>query len=355
MTSSASRTTCAHDSSVPRRRRGTCRSISSTPTRSFAPSRSTSETATAVERVFATNRVDVVIHTAAQPSHDWAASDPQTDFGVNANGTLNLLEATRHHAPDATFIFTSTNKVYGDLPNYLPLDRARIAPGAARGPSLRRRDRHDDVDRPIDALALRRLQGRVRSARPGVRPLLRHEHGLLPLRLPHRPQSCRHSAPRVPVVPDALHHDRRRRTASAATAASRSATTSTAPTSSPPSPPSTTTRAARAVYNMGGGRVSNCSMLEAICAVRGDRRQRAELDARRSRRAWAITAGGSATSAPFQADYPDVVEIQHDVRAILEQIYAHQPRALGSSRLSRLVSRRTPRHEVTRGPSVADI
>jgi CDP-paratose 2-epimerase len=62
-----------------------------------------------------------VIHTAAQPSHDWAASDPQTDFGVNANGTLNLLEATRRVRPEATFIFTSTNKVYGDTPNFLPL------------------------------------------------------------------------------------------------------------------------------------------------------------------------------------------------------------------------------------------
>lgn len=65
--------------------------------------------------------IELVIHTAAQPSHDWAASDPQTDFQVNANGTLNLLEATRKHAPDATFIFCSTNKVYGDLPNQLPL------------------------------------------------------------------------------------------------------------------------------------------------------------------------------------------------------------------------------------------
>jgi CDP-paratose 2-epimerase len=63
-----------------------------------------------------------VIHTAAQPSHDWAASDPQTDFGVNANGTLNLLEATRRVQPAATFIFTSTNKVYGDTPNFLPLE-----------------------------------------------------------------------------------------------------------------------------------------------------------------------------------------------------------------------------------------
>jgi CDP-paratose 2-epimerase len=76
-----------------------------------------------VDDVFAQHGRDiaVVVHTAAQPSHDWAASDPQVDFGVNANGTLNLLEATRRHAPDASFIFTSTNKVYGDTPNRLPL------------------------------------------------------------------------------------------------------------------------------------------------------------------------------------------------------------------------------------------
>jgi CDP-paratose 2-epimerase len=66
-------------------------------------------------------QIELVVHTAAQPSHDWAARDPQIDFGVNAVGTLNLLQATRQHCPDATFIFTSTNKVYGDRPNYLPL------------------------------------------------------------------------------------------------------------------------------------------------------------------------------------------------------------------------------------------
>jgi CDP-paratose 2-epimerase len=65
--------------------------------------------------------IELIVHTAAQPSHDWAASDPATDFGVNATGTLNLLQAAREHAPDATFVFTSTNKVYGDRPNFLPL------------------------------------------------------------------------------------------------------------------------------------------------------------------------------------------------------------------------------------------
>ncbi len=62
-----------------------------------------------------------VIHCAAQPSHDWAARDPLVDFTVNANGTLTLLEATRKNAPAAVFIFVSTNKVYGDRPNRLPL------------------------------------------------------------------------------------------------------------------------------------------------------------------------------------------------------------------------------------------
>jgi CDP-paratose 2-epimerase len=78
----------------------------------------------AVSRVFADNAagLELVIHTAAQPSHDWAASEPLTDFSVNATGTINMLEATRLHRPDATFIFTSTNKVYGDRPNLLPLE-----------------------------------------------------------------------------------------------------------------------------------------------------------------------------------------------------------------------------------------
>lgn len=76
-----------------------------------------------IERIFReqAGKIELVVHTAAQPSHDWAASEPQTDFGVNANGTLNLLEAARAHCPDAPFVHCSTNKVYGDTPNRLPL------------------------------------------------------------------------------------------------------------------------------------------------------------------------------------------------------------------------------------------
>lgn len=77
----------------------------------------------AVGAVFARYGKDIsaIVHCAAQPSHDWAARDPVTDFTVNANGTLTLLEAARKHSPDAVFIFVSTNKVYGDRPNTLPL------------------------------------------------------------------------------------------------------------------------------------------------------------------------------------------------------------------------------------------
>lgn len=77
----------------------------------------------AIQRIFKRYQRDIalVIHTAGQPSHEWAALQPATDFTVNANGTLALLEATRLYAPEAVFIFTSSNKVYGDQPNFLPL------------------------------------------------------------------------------------------------------------------------------------------------------------------------------------------------------------------------------------------
>lgn len=76
-----------------------------------------------IERLFQQHgdAVTAVIHAAAQPSHDWAGEHPDVDFSVNALGTLNLLEATRLHAREAAFVFLSTNKVYGDAPNRLPL------------------------------------------------------------------------------------------------------------------------------------------------------------------------------------------------------------------------------------------
>jgi CDP-paratose 2-epimerase len=85
-------------------------------------------------------RLGAIVHTAAQPSHDWAARDPQLDFTVNANGTLNLLEAARNFCPETPFVFISTNKVYGDTPNLLPLRelplRWEIEPGHEYEPGI---------------------------------------------------------------------------------------------------------------------------------------------------------------------------------------------------------------------------
>jgi CDP-paratose 2-epimerase len=98
--------------------------------------------ASAVAELFKRHRghIEAIVHTASQPSHDWAARDPQTDFRVNANGTLNLLEAAREFSPEAPFIFTSTNKVYGDTPNRLPLrelpKRWEIEPGHEYEPGI---------------------------------------------------------------------------------------------------------------------------------------------------------------------------------------------------------------------------
>jgi CDP-paratose 2-epimerase len=80
---------------------------------------------TEIERVFRRERrrIELIVHTAAQPAHDWAARDPRTDFSVNAGGTLNLLEVARQYCHDATFVYCSTSKVYGARPNDLPLER----------------------------------------------------------------------------------------------------------------------------------------------------------------------------------------------------------------------------------------
>lgn len=75
----------------------------------------------ALDQLFSSHKFDLIIHCAAQPSHDKARDIPILDFEVNALGTLNLLEATRKHCPEAVFLFMSTNKVYGDSPNELPL------------------------------------------------------------------------------------------------------------------------------------------------------------------------------------------------------------------------------------------
>jgi CDP-paratose 2-epimerase len=272
-----------------------------------------------VSRVFAEHakEVELVIHTAAQPSHDWAASDPQVDFGVNANGTLNLLEATRRHAPSATFVFCSTNKVYGDLPNELPLveleQRLELAEDHLYYKGI---DTTMSIDRSTHSLfgvskaaadLLVQEYGRYFGMptvcfRGGCLTGPNHAgtqlHGFLSYLM-----RCTMTSERYTVfgyggkqVRDNIHSADLVR---AFEAFHRS-----------PKP--------AAVYNIGGGRQSNCSMLEAIdlCEEIAGR----ELDwtlgeeNRIGDHKWWIS-----DVEPFKRDYPGW-DITHDVRDILTQI-----------------------------------
>ena len=219
----------------------------------------------AIDRLFRRHgaSVAVVVHAAAQPSHDWAARDPRTDFSVNADGTLNLLEATRHHCPDAPFLFVSTNKVYGDTPNRLPLVSGRPAGRWRKTMPTRTRHRRGNEPGRVHAQPVRGVQGRRRPDGAGVRPLLRSQDRLPAGRLPDRARPRRaelhgflaylmkcvvEGRPyRVfgyggKQVRDNIHaHD----FATALWAVFRAPRVA-------------------AVYNLGGGRHANCSMLEAI-------------------------------------------------------------------------------------------
>ena len=256
-----------------------------------------------------------------QPSHDWAASEPFTDFDVNAGGTLNLLEATRLHAPDATFIFTSTNKVYGDTPNALPLHRARDALGDRPG------HRYADgigEDMSIDG-CLHSLFGASKVAAD----VMVQEYGrYFGLRTAcfrggtlTGPQHAGGRAARLPRLPDALRADRAASTRSSATRASRCATRSTAHDlvsafdaffRAPARRPRSTTSAA--------GALSNCSMLEAIALVPA-RSPAASSTGRTTRPTGsATTSGGSARMRRFAGHYPEWRQ-EYDVPRILHEIY----------------------------------
>ena len=249
--------------------------------------------------------IELVVHTAAQPSHDWAASDPQTDFSVNANGTLNLLEATRA-APPRRDVHLHSRPTRSTA--------TRRTSCRSRSPSTRLELPEDheyfggiDTTMSIDgshALAVRRLQGRRRPDGAGVRPLLRHADRLLPRRLPDRPPARRRAAARLPRLPDEVHRHRRPRTRSSATAASRCATTSTPTTSCAPSTPSTPRRAPAAVYNLGGGRgrTARCSRRSPLCERIAGRKL--DWTTVATRRGSATTAGGSPTSRAFRARLP---------------------------------------------------
>ncbi len=188
----------------------------------------------AVSRVFRDRRgeIELIVHAAAQPSHDWAASDPLTDFTVNANGTLNLLQAVAHvHAGRDVHLHVDEQGLWRPAERAAAC-RAGNTPRVARRAQVSRRDRHDDVDRLVHAFALRCLEGGRGSAGPGIRPLLRHADRVLPRRLSQRPEPCGRPPPRFPVLPHAVHALRATRTSSRGTRRSRSGTTSTAPISS---------------------------------------------------------------------------------------------------------------------------
>ena len=257
-TSSASRTTCGRVLWPAPRPRTRPNGSPSSDDR-FARSSSTSATRRASTRFAETRRrSNWSIHTAAQPITRLGRANPQVDFAVNANGTLNLLEATRRHAPDATFIFCSTNKVYGDLPNQssaqsrpnaleLPAGHRYFAASTRRCRSTPRRTRCSACPR------------RRRPDGAGIRAILRNANGLLPRRLSDRAEPLGHelhgflSYLMRCTMTGHLHRVRLRR-------ASRFATTSIPPIWSPRSRRSTGPEPA-AVYNIGGGRraTARCS------------------------------------------------------------------------------------------------
>jgi CDP-paratose 2-epimerase len=264
--------------------------------------------------------LELVIHTAAQPSHDWAASDPHTDFSVNATGTLNLLEAHRRTVPDATFIFMSTNKVYGDRPNFLPLEETATR---LELPEDHRYFGGVDTSMSIDG-TMHSLFGVSKAAadlmvqeygryfdiptvcfRGGCLTGPAHAgaklHGFLSYLM-----RCTVTGERYTVfgyggkqVRDNIHSSDVVTAMEAFHAAPRAA----------------------AVYNLGGGRASNCSMLEAIAAC--ERIAGRELDyelsdqARMGDHRWWIS-----DLAEWERDHPGWT-LEYDLETTLREIHDH--------------------------------
>jgi CDP-paratose 2-epimerase len=262
--------------------------------------------------------IELVVHTAAQPSHDWAAREPFTDFDINAVGTLNVLEATRLHAPEAVVIFTSTNKVYGDTPNALPYveleKRWELEPGHRFEQGI---DESMSIDTSLHSLfgaskvaadVLVQEYGRyfdLRTAcfRGGTLTGPNHAaaelHGFLAY-------VVRCAMTRTPYtifgyqgkqVRDAIHSSDLINAFDAFFRAPRVAE----------------------VYNIGGGRHSNVSVLEAIDLVQevtGEEMTWSLEDANRiGDHIWWISDNGR-----FASHYPDWKQA-YDVRAIAEELY----------------------------------
>ena len=272
-----------------------------------------------VRRAFASaGRVEIVVHAAAQPSHDWAARDPAADFHINATGTLNLLEATRLQAPGATFIHCSTSKVYGDTPNRLPLVELPTRLDLEEDhPYFEGIDTTMSIDRSLHSLfgvskasgdLLAQEYGRYFGMatgcfRPGCLTGSAHagtrDHGFLSylMRCTVREEPYTIFGYGGLQVRDNLH--------SADLVAAFDAYH----------------RAPRpgAVYNIGAGRATACSVLEAIalCEEISDRRLQWTLDpqARIGDHKWWIS-----DIRPFQADFPEWAPA-YGLRDILREIH----------------------------------
>ncbi|HEV7461052.1 MAG TPA: NAD-dependent epimerase/dehydratase family protein [Solirubrobacteraceae bacterium] len=283
-----------------------------------------------IDRAFAEHGGDIelVVHTAAQPSHDWAASAPHVDFGVNADGTLNLLESTRRHAPEASFIFTSTNKVYGDTPNRLPLLEL---PTRLELPEDHPYFSGIDTSMSIDH-SMHSLFGVSKAAadlmvqeygryfglptvcfRAGCLTGPNHAgaklHGFLSYLM-----RCTVTGEPYTVfgygglqVRDNIHSADLVRAFAAFHRAPRTA----------------------AVYNIGGGRASNCSMIEAIalCEEIAGRPLTWSLgdDARLGDHRWWVS-----DLDEFRRDYPDW-ELEYDLRGILGEIHDQNAERWGAA------------------------
>jgi CDP-paratose 2-epimerase len=277
----------------------------------------------AVGQLFAEHgkEISLVVHTAAQPSHDWAVRDPLLDFDVNATATLKMLEHTRRHCPEAVFIFTSTNKVYGDTPNRLPLveqeTRWEIDPSHAFHHGI---DETMSIDGCLHSLfgaskvaadVLVQEYGRyfgMRTAifRCGCLTGPAHSgaelHGFLAYLMKcvatgrpytvfgYKGKQVRDNIHSADVVEAFLQFWQAPRTGGQ-------------------------------VYNLGGGRDSNCSMLEAIeiCqAIAGRTLTWSYKDANRiGDHIWYVS-----NLAKFRADYPEW-RLKYSLRALLQDIYDH--------------------------------
>jgi CDP-paratose 2-epimerase len=286
--------------------------------------------ADAVNRAFASvGDLALVIHAAAQPSHDWAAREPHTDFGINAVGTLNLLEAARQLSPGATFVFISTNKVYGDLPNSLPL--------LDTGRRLDLPPDHRYYDGIDTSMSIDRSTHSLFGVSKAAADLLTQEYG----RYFDMPTVCfRCGCITGPVHAGAELHGflaylmkatvsgsqytvygyegkQVRDNIAGADLASACLAFHAAPRPG-------------AVYNLGGGRGASCSMLEAIDAC--ERIAGRELDwtlsdaARVGDHRWWIS-----DLEPFRSDYP-TWELRGDVDSLLRDIHEANVERWGAAR-----------------------